>query len=157
MGYLPPSSSSPPSSTPPSSSTPDNAKPLLLFGHSFGAMIVTHLAQALRDRNEAGREEGREGGQVDVPLVVVSGMAPLDVRMSFSGRFFAYFGVCLSFPPSLFLFLLGFMHPFPTFYHGAGSFIFCTSSHTLIPSLPPSLPPSPFPHRPGVALRVCPK
>ena len=69
VGYLP---SSPPSSLP-SSTSPPPLKPLLLFGHSFGAMLVTHLAQALRERRED------EGKSVDVPLVLVSGMAPLDV------------------------------------------------------------------------------
>lgn len=77
MGYLPPSASSPNAS----SSSSNSAKPLLLFGHSFGAMLATHLAQALRDRDEARREKGREEKVVEVPLVVLSGMAPLDVRM----------------------------------------------------------------------------
>ncbi|EWM21085.1 thioesterase [Nannochloropsis gaditana] len=75
VGYLP---SSAPSFLP-SSTSPPPLKPLLLFGHSFGAMLVTHLAQALRERRED------EGKSVDVPLVLVSGMAPLDKRGGSTG------------------------------------------------------------------------
>ncbi|GAB5034910.1 microcystin synthetase-associated thioesterase [Nannochloropsis oceanica] len=81
MGYLPPSASSPNAS----SSSSNSAKPLLLFGHSFGAMLATHLAQALRDRDEARRGKGREEKVVEVPLVVLSGMAPLDARGGSTG------------------------------------------------------------------------